>query len=91
MPKSQQSWILSLHLPTHSGIKGAADEAVLNNTQKEKFLKKSPFNYTFPNFTIRGHYNCLNDFCCREILLKPPPSQKADIGKISTYALADGK
>jgi hypothetical protein len=29
----------------HSGIRGAADEAVLNIIHKKKFLKKSPFNF----------------------------------------------
>jgi hypothetical protein len=43
MPKSQQSWVLSQHPPTQWNLKGAADEAVLNNVHQKKITNKIPF------------------------------------------------
>jgi hypothetical protein len=44
MPKPQQSWDRSQHPPTQWNLRGAPDEAVLNNVYKKKKSKKSPFN-----------------------------------------------
>jgi hypothetical protein len=43
MPKSQQSWVRSRHLP-HGNL-GAADIAVLNTVHRKKNPKKSPCSH----------------------------------------------
>jgi hypothetical protein len=49
MLKSQQPWVLSQHPPTQCDLRGAADEAALNNLHEKKNSKKSPFD----NFSVK--------------------------------------
>ncbi len=58
MPKSQQSWVHPSVL-RHSGIWGAADEAVLNNVHK-KLKNAAHIDQTYIQLGVGGNDAALN-------------------------------